>query len=105
MIFILDNKDISFKMNFFLLKIVLIQILLATASHSRHHVKHLHPKRAMSQRIGFTHSKNLKHFNHFLEQQTRKREREEAKRNKIYRDYLALNAKSSLMRDFLPMRY
>jgi len=91
-------------MNFLLLKIVLIQILLTTASHSSR-VKTLKPNRAITQRISFTHSTNLNNFHHFLEQQTRKREREEAKRNKIYRDYLAVHAKSSFMRDFLPMRY
>ena len=93
-------------MNFFLLKIVLIQILVTTALHSRNQVKYLNAKRGITpQRISFTHSANLKHFHHFLEQQTLKREREEEKRKKIYRNYLASKVKSSFMRDFLPMRY
>jgi hypothetical protein len=92
-------------MKFFLLKIVLIQILVTTASHSPSQVKYLNPSRGITQRISFTHTANLKHFHHFLEQQTLKREREEEKRNKIYRDYLASQVKSSFMRDFLPMRY
>jgi hypothetical protein len=93
-------------MKLFLFIIGLIHGLVqVTSLHSHDYTFLLKTKRFVTQRIGYAYSKQFEHLRQNYLEQRLKMEKEEEKRKKIYRDYLAKRIKSSFIRDFLAWRY